>query len=73
MRDISAPPLQSRTYGRQLREALDRIEDLVLDGLRHGFFDYSIACEIGKDGRRELVIRAGKSHKFTIPEDELPR
>ena len=23
--------------------------------------------------RRELVIEAGKSHKFTIPEDELPR
>jgi hypothetical protein len=73
MRDVSAPPLQNRTYGRQLREALDRVEGLLVDGLRHGFFDYSIACEIGKDGRRELVIRAGKSHKFTIPEDELPR
>ena len=73
MRDVSAPSLEGRTYGRQLREALDRIEGLVVDGLRHGFFDYSIACEIGKDGRRQLVIRAGKSHKFTIPEDELPR
>jgi hypothetical protein len=67
-----APPMR-RTYGRQLREALDRIEGLVVDGLRHGFFDYSIACEISRDGRRQLVIRAGKSHKFTIPEDELPR
>ncbi len=73
MRDDSAPPSQGRTYGRQLRQALDRIEGLVVDGLRHGFFDYSIACEIGKDGRRQLVIRAGKSHKFTIPEDEVPR
>jgi hypothetical protein len=73
MRDVSAPPLQGRIYGRQLREALDRIEGLVVDGLRHGFFDYSIACEIGKDGKRQLVIRAGKSHKFTNPEDELPR
>jgi hypothetical protein len=73
MRDVSAPPLQGRTYGRQLCEALDRIEGLVVDGLRHGFFDYSIACEIGKDGKRQLVIGAGKSHKFTIPEDELPR
>ena len=27
----------------------------------------------GKGNRRELVIEAGKSHKFTIPEDELPR
>ena len=68
MRDVSAPPLQGRSYGRQLREALDRIEGLVVDGLRHGFFDYSIACEMG-----QLVIRAGKSHKFTIPEEEVPR
>ena len=60
-------------YGQQLREVLDRIEGLVVDGLRHGFFDYSLVCEIGKDGRRQLLIRAGKSHKFTIPEDELPR
>ena len=59
-------------YGQQLREVLDRIEGLVVDGLRHGFFDYSLVCEIGKDGRRQLLIRAGKSHKFTIPEDELP-
>jgi hypothetical protein len=71
MHEVS--PLQSRAHGRQLREALDHIEGLVVDGLRHGFFDYSIACEIGKDGRRQLMIRAGKSHKFTVPEDELPR
>jgi hypothetical protein len=73
MRDVSAPPLQGRVYGRQLREALDRIEGLIVEGLRHGFFDYSITCDIGKGGRRQLVIRAGKTHKFTIPEDELPR
>jgi len=24
-------------------------------------------------GKRQLVVRAGKSHKFNIPEDELPR
>jgi len=71
MREAPAPPSQSRTYGRQLREALDRIDGLIVEGLRHDFFDYSIACEIGKDGRRQLVIRAGKSHKFTIPEADL--
>ena len=73
MRDVPAPSVQNRAYGRRLREALDQIEGLIVDGLRHGFFDYSVACEIGKDGRRQLVIRAGKTHKFTIPEDELPR
>jgi hypothetical protein len=62
------PPLRPP----QIREALDRLETLVLDGLRHGFFDYSITCEVANGSRRHLVIRAGKSHKFTIPESELP-
>jgi len=35
--------------------------------------DYSIACEIANGGKRQLVIRAGKSHKFTISENEVPR
>ena len=62
-----------RAKSEQVREALDRLEGLVLDGLKHGFFDYSIACEVANAGKRHLVIRAGKSHKFTIPEDEVPR
>jgi hypothetical protein len=62
-----------RTKNGQVREALDRLEGLVVEGLKHGFFDYSIACEIANGGKRQLVIRAGKSHKFTIPEDEVPR
>ena len=57
----------------QIREALDRLEGLVVDGLKHGFFDYSIACEVTNGGKRKLVIRAGKSHQFTIPENEVPR
>ncbi|OPH82911.1 hypothetical protein [Nitrobacter vulgaris] len=57
----------------QVREALDWLEGLVVDGLKHGFFDYSIACEVANGGKRQLVIRAGKSHKFTIPENEVPR
>ena len=73
MRDVPAPSVQNLEYGPQLRDALDRIEGLVVEGLRHGFFEYSLAGQTGKGGRRQLVIRAGKSHKFTIPEDELPR
>ena len=67
-----APPFQRARSG-QVREALDRLEGLVVDGLKHGFFDYSIACEVANGGKRQLVIRAGKSHKFTIPENEVPR
>jgi hypothetical protein len=58
---------------KQVCELLDHLNFIVVDGLRHGFFDCSIACEIVSGGKRLLVIRAGKSHKFTIPEDEVPR
>jgi hypothetical protein len=66
------PPFQRARSG-QVREALDQLEGLVVDGLKHGFFDYSIACEVANGGKRQLVIRAGKSHKFTIPANEVPR
>lgn len=50
------------------KECLDRE---ILDGLRHGFFDLRIACEIVKGGKRGLIIKAGKNHRFTIPEEEI--
>jgi hypothetical protein len=59
--------------GPQMREALARLEHVILEGLQHGHFRYIISGAIGKEKRRELVIEAGKSHKFTIPENELPR
>ena len=31
---------------------VERIEALVLDGLRLGFFEYTLACEIGSGGKR---------------------
>jgi hypothetical protein len=58
--------------GSHVREVLDSLERLVLDGLKHGFFEYSITCEIGVGGKRAVVICAGKSHKFTIPGDQFP-
>lgn len=57
----------------QAREALQRIEALVIDGLRHGHFEYTLACDIGSGGKRQLVIRAGKSHKFLIAPEEVQR
>jgi hypothetical protein len=63
----------SQSGGPQFREAFDRLIQIVLDGLRHGHFRCAISSVIGKGNRRELVIEAGKSHKFTVPEEELPR
>ncbi len=56
----------------ELREALELLERLILDGVRHGHFEYAITCETAKMGRRLLIIRAGKSHKFSFEEGDLP-
>jgi hypothetical protein len=63
----------ARTENNQFVEAFAHLEKVVIDGLRHGFFECAIACEIGNGGKRQLVIRAGKSNKFIISENELPR
>ena len=72
MREAPSQPAPRALRG-QIAEALAHLEKVVVEGLHHGFFDCSIACEIGNGGKRQLVIRAGKSYKFTIPQDELPR
>jgi hypothetical protein len=48
-----------------------RLQEIVLDGLQHGFFDCLITCELVKDRRRRVVIRAGKNHLFSIREEDL--
>jgi hypothetical protein len=39
--------------------------------VEHGFFDFSITCEVIQNGRRRLTIKAGKNYQFVIPEQEL--
>jgi hypothetical protein len=57
--------------GFELERALRRLETEVREGLQHGFFDFSISCEVIKDGKRRLTIKAGKSYQFVIPEHEI--
>ena len=73
MHNDSPPADADGACGPQFREALDQIHNIVIDGLRHGHFRCAIFSKIVKGNRRELVIEAGKSHKFTIPEGELLR
>jgi hypothetical protein len=68
-----ATRMPNAAYGPKLRDALDQLERLVVEWLRHGFFDLSVACQVVSRGRRELIIRAGKGHKFIIRDEEVPR
>ena len=56
-----------------LKEALDHVREQLIDGLRHGFFTFTITCELVKDRKRRLVVTTGKSEQFTIPADEVER
>jgi hypothetical protein len=72
MDEPSTLPALRRGYHGVLAEALALIEKLVVDGLKHGHFDYSITCGTGTGGRRLLIVKAGKSHKFSITEPDVP-
>ena len=54
-----------------LEQAMERLTREVRDGLQHGFFELTVACEMVNGRKRRLTIKAGKNHLFTIPEEEL--
>ncbi len=60
-----------RQRGTETKKALRELQTRVLDGLRHGFFEGTIEITAVKGKRRQLVISAGRSYKFNIPEDEI--
>lgn len=50
--------------------ALRRIVAEIVDGLRHGYFDFRVTCELIAQGRRQLVLHAGKSYRFVLTAEE---
>lgn len=56
-----------------LAKAIAKIEAEVREGVSHGHFDMAISCKVGNSGKRELLVKAGKNHKYLIPEDELKK
>jgi hypothetical protein len=52
-----------------LGPAIDRIIAEIVDGLLHGHFDFRLVCEVTSHGQRRLVLYAGKSYRFLIPQD----
>jgi hypothetical protein len=56
-----------------VRSALELIKSLLIEGLEHGHFDYAVTCELGSNGRRLLIVKAGKSYKFKIEDIDVPR
>jgi hypothetical protein len=61
-RDIPEAPIIDRALRRVLGE--------IHDGLRHGYFEFTLSCEVTGQGRRRLQLRAGKTYQFLIPAEE---
>jgi hypothetical protein len=72
MHEANVSSTAAKPYSALVRSALDLIENLVVEGIKHGHFDYSITCETDTGGRRLLIVKAGKSHKFSITEPDVP-
>lgn len=56
---------------RALDLAFEQLREEIREGLRHGFFDLSVSCEIVNGKKRRLIIKAGKNHQFMIPEEQI--
>jgi len=55
----------------ELAAAINKLSEEVRAGLRHGFFHCEVTSDVLKGGKRSLTIKAGKSHRFIIGEEEL--
>ena len=62
------PPAQQNNT---LRDALARIAHEIVEGCRHGFFDYTIIGETLRQGECSVTVKAGKSYRFRVPESDL--
>ena len=65
MCDDTPAQARERSRGGQLRKALDHVEQTIMDGLRHGFFECAISFEVVHGHKRQLVIRAGLETRKT--------
>ncbi len=66
-------PAIRTTNGDTLKSVFTLLRTIIEEGVDHGFFECVVSCEIVNSNKRRLVIKAGKSHRFVISEDELHR
>ncbi len=56
---------------RDLPSVLGRITNEIEAGARHGFFRCTVHITTNKAGLREIVLEAGKQHRFLVDRDGL--
>lgn len=56
---------------RDLPKLLEFVARELEDGLRHGFFQLTVDCELTKNRKRQVTVAMAHTHRFVIAEDEL--
>ncbi len=51
---------------------MHELRGILIDGIKHGFFDGEITVRAPRSDRREVLLSVGKSYKYTIKVDDLP-
>jgi hypothetical protein len=68
---VGTEPSRSSESSHGVRDrALRRVLAEIHAGLRHGYFSFTLTCEVIGHGRRRLVLHAGKNYQFVIPAEE---
>lgn len=55
-----------------LQIVFERLRHEILSGLKHGFFEFSLHGEIINGNKRRMMLKAGKTHKFIVPDEDIP-
>lgn len=53
-----------------VRCVLQRVVAEIQDGLRHGYFEFRLTCEVIGQERRRLTLHAGKSYQYVLRKEE---
>jgi len=50
----------------ELERAVAMLTRTLLEGLRHGYFEFTVSGEVIKGDKRRVLIKAGKSHAYIV-------
>ena len=73
MTNATAKRAQEVTSALPIDRDISRILAEIHEGLRHGYFEFTLNCEVIGQERRRLILSAGKSHQFVISKDDCQR
>lgn len=72
MSNLDKSNIESEHAGREFDKLMHELRGILIDGIKHGFFDGEITVRAPRSDRRDVLISVGKSYKYTIKVDDLP-